>query len=83
MGLSHIFESSDDKKRIQRKIGIAKDHLIMSKGSKIYYTHIDEIKENTPRTVSQGMSYFEIADQCELIDIMDIGNKETVLILSN
>ena len=29
------------------------------------------------------MDFFEIADNCELLDIMDIGNQETMLILAN
>jgi len=35
-GLSNLYNFSDEK-IIPKKIGIAKNHLIISKGSKVYY----------------------------------------------
>jgi hypothetical protein len=60
--------------------------LIVSKGQKVFYKKIAEIEKETPRTLNnfrREMDFFEIADSCELLDIMDIGNQETMLILAN
>lgn len=68
---------------IPRKIGIAKGHLVISKDRKVYYIDIATIVTATPRTLQGKMEFFEIAEGCELIDFLDIGNNETILMLTN
>lgn len=72
-----------DSKKIRRRIGIARDNLLVLKDNLIYYISLDDVKGLTQRRLQANMSFFSIEDGCSLMDIMDIGNNETVLTLTN
>lgn len=74
---------TEDPRRIKRTIGIAKDYVLVCRDQKIYYTNIEDIRAETPRSAFQRSNFFKIDERSELLEIFDIGNNETAMLVKD
>lgn len=70
-------------RKIKRNIGIAKNYVLVCRQQRIYYTSIKAIKDQTPRSAFQPSQFFQIEEGSNLLEILDIGNSETAIIMSD